>query len=108
MGPTYWKEQMKLMLKNDRPDVYKKQKKTGTLDELLTLMAQKATELFEKNLEWWNEVYPATKQYKTENPTPQEISSAHLQNEWEARDMTQESFPLILITALDKQTEAKM
>lgn len=100
MGPAYWREAAEYELRSTLANKYRKYKKEGTLDELLTLMTEMAVKEFEKNLAWWNKVYPATKQYKTENPTPQEISSAYLQNEWEARDITKEALGMIASRAM--------
>ena len=100
MGPTDWRKAAEYELKENRTAEYKAYKKAGRLNELLTRMTEMAMEEYDKNLAWWNEVYPAEKQYKTENPTPQEISSAYLQNEWAARDMTEEALGTIAARAM--------
>ena len=87
----YWKEKTLLMMEEYNPKLLKKLKQEGTLEETLISLAISAEEQEDKTLNRLCETNYAQIQFQTENPTPDQVSTAMLNNLTTARETAEQT-----------------
>ena len=96
MDKAYWEEKIKMMIQDYNPKMYRRERKAGTLKELISKMAELAEKQYQENLNWLTEHNTAEMMYETQNPTPNQISSAEWMNQHTAKEMVEETIQNLL------------
>lgn len=89
---------MELILKEYKPQKHNLLKENGQLEKLKEQLAETMYENFLDMWDWMDKHRTAEQQYGTKDLTPQQLSSANLQNVWDAREMIQEDLKNLLLS----------